>query len=263
MTEVGLAGSLAGGKGYRGRSGFVVVVKGEERAITELKWKVMVVLALAVLALAVSAASVVTAPSLLLAQESTDQESGTSEDSSVIDAAVEVEIQRRFNELRREILDDRADSIGWWLSGIALLLALLVLILGFAGYLGFRRLRNVEEEVRRSVEQARVHVEEAGKLAEEIRGYGGEADEPLRGMDGAKPAFARTQIGEEISRVPGRAGASAIAEARQLEEEGRLNESIERWKHIASVAEGSNDELAALAFRSIGDLSERLSRSVR
>ena len=223
----------------------------------------MVVVALAVLALAVSAASVVTAPSVLLAQESTGQESGTSEDSSVIDAAAEVEIQRRFNELRREILDDRADSIGWWLSGIALLLALLVLILGFAGYFGFRRLRNVEEEVRRSVEQARVHVEEAGKLAEEIRGYGGKADEPLRGMDGTKPAFARTQIGEEISRVPGRAGASAIAEARQLEEEGRLNESIERWKHIASVAEGNNDELAALAFRSIGDLSERLSRSVR
>jgi len=228
------------------------------RGIPILKWKIIVVVVLVI-----AATSAVTAPSVLLAQASTGQESGASEDSSVIDAATEVEIQRRFNELRREILDDRADSIGWWLSGIALLLAVLVLIFGFAGYLVFRRLWNVEEEVRRNVERARVHAEEVGRLAEEIRGYGGEADEPLRGMDGAELEFARTQIGEELSRVPGRAGASAIAEARQLEEEGRLNESIERWKHIASVAEGSNDELAALAFRSIGDLSERLSRSVR
>lgn len=228
------------------------------RVNTKLKWKFTVVVVLVL-----AAASVVTVPSALLAQASTGQETGATEDSSVIDDATEVEIQRRFNELRREILDDRADSIGWWLSGIALLLALLVLIFGFAGYLVFRRLQLVEEEVLLSVEQARVHVEEAGKLAEEIRGYGGEADEPLRGMDSTELAFARTQIGEEISRVPGRAGASAIAEARQLEEEGRLSESIERWKHIATVAEGNNDELAALAFRSIGDLSERLSRSVR
>ncbi len=213
--------------------------------------------------MAIAAAVVLTAPPAMLAQAPTGQQGGTTEESSVVDAATEVEIQRRFNELRREILDDRADSIGWWLSGIALLLAVLVLLVGLGAYLAFRRLRDIEDAVLRSVEQARVHAEEAGKLAEEIRGYGGEADEALRSIDGAELALARTQIGEEFSRVPGRAGATAIAEARQLEGEGRLGESIERWKHIASVAEGSNDELAALAFRSIGDLSERLSRSSR
>ena len=221
-----------------------------------LKWKVIVAAVLVI-----AAASVLTAPSVLLAQATTGQEGEASEDGAAIDDATEVEIQRRFNELRREILDDRADSIGWWLSGIALLLVLLVLFFGFAGYLVFRRLRDVEEEVRHNVEQARVHAEEAGKLADEIRGYGRDADELLRSMAGVEMAFARTQVGEEFSRVQGRAGASAIAEARQLEEEGRLDESIERWRHIASVAEGGNDELAALAFRSIGDLSERLSRS--
>ena len=216
-----------------------------------------------VAAMAIAAAAVLTASTAVLAQAPTGQQSSGSENGSVVDAATEVEIQRRFNELRREILDDRADSIGWWLSGIALLLAVMVLFVGLAAFLAFRRLRDIEEAVRRSVEQARVHAEEAAKLAEEIRGYGGEADETLRSIEGAELALARTQIGEEFSRVPGRAGATAIAEARQLEGEGRLDESIERWKHIASVAEGSNDELAALAFRSIGDLSERLSRSNR
>lgn len=216
-----------------------------------------------VAAMAIAAAAVLTASTAVLAQAPTGQQGSSSENGSVVDAATEVEIQRRFNELRREILDDRADSIGWWLSGIALLLAVMVLFVGLAAFLAFRRLRDIEEAVRRSVEQARVHAEEAAKLAEEIRGYGGEADEALRSIEGAELALARTQIGEEFSRVPGRAGATAIAEARQLEGEGRLDESIERWKHIASVAEGSNDELAALAFRSIGDLSERLSRSNR
>ncbi|MYH63783.1 MAG: hypothetical protein F4148_19215 [Caldilineaceae bacterium SB0675_bin_29] len=216
-----------------------------------------------VAAMAIAAAAVLTATTVVSAQAPTGQQGSSSEDGSVVDTATEVEIQRRFNELRREILDDRADSIGWWLSGIALLLAVLVLFVGLAAYFAFRRLRDIEEAVRRSVEQARVHAEEAARLAEEIRGYGGEADEALRSIDGTELALARSQIGEEFSRVPGRAGATAIAEARQLEGEGRLDESIERWKHIASVAEGSNDELAALAFRSIGDLSERLSRSNR
>ncbi|MXX27031.1 MAG: hypothetical protein F4Z82_16475 [Caldilineaceae bacterium SB0668_bin_21] len=213
--------------------------------------------------LAVAAASVLTAPSAILAQAPAGQDGAASEASSGIDVATEVEIQRQFNELRREILDDRADSVGWWLTGIALLLALMVILLGFAGYLALRRLREIEEAVRENVRAARGHAEEAGRLAEEIRGYGGKADEPLRSMAGVELPYARTQIGEELSRVPGRAGASAIAEARQLEEDGLLDESIERWKHIASVAEGSNNELAALAFRSIGDLSERLSRSER
>ncbi len=221
-----------------------------------LKWNLIVAMALVF-----AIGAVLAAPAASSAQSPEGQESDAPGDSSGIDGGAEVEIQRRFNELRREILDDRADTVGWWLTGIALLLTMFALFLGTAGYLAIRRLREIEEVVRRNVEAARGYAEDAGRFAEEIRGYGGEADEPLRSMEGEDLGYARTQIGEELSRIPGRAGASAIAEARQLEEEGRLDESIERWKHIASVAEGSNDELAALAFRSVGDLSERLSRS--
>ena len=203
------------------------------------------------------------APSSMNARSPSGQEDVAQEDSTGIDAATEVEIQRRFNELRREILDDRADAIGWWLSGIAFFLSVLVLLIAVASYLGFRKIREIEEEGRRNVELARAHAEEAFKFVEEIRGYGGESDERLRSITSANVELARTQIGEDSTRDPGRAGASAIADARLLEEEGRLDEARERWRHIASVAEGTNDELAALAYRSIGDLSERLSRSNR
>ena len=198
-----------------------------------------------------------------IAQVPTGQVNVAPDEETGIDDGTEVDIQRRFNELRREILDDRADAIGWWLSAIALFLSVLVLLIAVAGYLGFRKLREIEEEARRNVELTRAHAEEAFKFVEEIRGYGGETDERLRSITGANVEFARVQIGEDSTRDPGRAGASAIADARLLEEEGRLDEARERWRHIASVAEGTNDELAALAYRSIGDLSERMSRSNR
>lgn len=200
-------------------------------------------------------------PTALLGQAPTGQESGVSIDNSEIDGAAEVEIHRRFNELRREILDDRADAIGWWLGGIALFLTMMAILIAFASYLGLRRLREIEAGVRRSAEQAREYAEEASNFVEEIRGFEGGADDQLRSMASESKEFARTQIGDDVTRDPGRAGASAIADARLLEEEGRLDEAIERWRHIANVAEGTNNELAALAFRSIGDLSERMSRS--
>ncbi len=221
-------------------------------------WIVAVTASLALFATAGLAASLSS-----IAQVPTGQVNVAPAEETGIDEDTEVDIQRRFNELRREILDDRADAIGWWLSGIALFLSVLVLLIAVAGYLGFRKLREIEEEARRNVEVARMHAEEAFKFVEEIRGYGGETDERLRSITSANVEFARVQIGEDSTRDPGRAGASAIADARLLEEEGRLDEARERWRHIASVAEGTNDELAALAYRSIGDLSERLSRSNR
>lgn len=233
-------------------------VKFKMRGIRIGTWIVAVTASLALFATAGLAASLSS-----IAQVPTGQVNVAPDEETGIDEDTEVDIQRRFNELRREILDDRADAIGWWLSGIALFLSVLVLLIAVAGYLGFRKLREIEEEARRNVEVARMHAEEAFKFVEEIRGYGGETDERLRSITSANVEFARVQIGEDSTRDPGRAGASAIADARLLEEDGRLDEARERWRHIASVAEGTNDELAALAYRSIGDLSERMSRSNR
>lgn len=233
-------------------------VKFKMRRIRIGTWIVAVTASLALFATAGLAASLSS-----IAQVPTGQVNVAPDEETGIDEDTEVDIQRRFNELRREILDDRADAIGWWLSGIALFLSVLVLLIAVAGYLGFRKLREIEEEARRNVEVARMHAEEAFKFVEEIRGYGGETDERLRSITSANVEFARVQIGEDSTRDPGRAGASAIADARLLEEDGRLDEARERWRHIASVAEGTNDELAALAYRSIGDLSERMSRSNR
>ena len=202
-------------------------------------------------------------PNALLAQAPPAEETQAPAESPGIDAATEVEIQRRFNELRRELLDDRAASINWWLSGIALLLTVLAIVIAAGGYVGFRKFQDIEEEARRNVERARTYAENAKRLVEEIRKYGEEADEHLRGIADISSEFAQNITDADFGRDPGRVGASAIAEARLLAEEGKTGEAIARWRHIASVAEGSNDDLAALAYRSIGDLTEQRSRSAR
>ena len=48
-----------------------------------------------------------------------------------VPAAGEGDTQRLFNELRRELLDDRADTIDWWLVAITILIAFLALFQAF------------------------------------------------------------------------------------------------------------------------------------
>ena len=223
-------------------------------------WRWVIVAGLVVAAMAAVDRS---GPNHVLAQAPPAEETQAPAESPGIDAATEVEIQRHFNELRRELLDDRAASISWWLSGIALLLTILAIVIAAGVYLGFRKFQVIEEEGRRNVERARTHAENAKRLVEEIRKYGEEADEHLRGIADISSGFAQNKTDADFGRDPGRVGASAIAEARQLAEEGKTGEAIARWRHIANVAEGSNDDLAALAYRSIGDLSEQRTRSAR
>lgn len=56
----------------------------------------------------------------------------TPDDTTGIDAAIEVEIQRRFNDFRSELLDDRAASIDWWLTSVAIFLTLWGIIVALA-----------------------------------------------------------------------------------------------------------------------------------
>ena len=63
-------------------------------------------------------------------------------------AAVEVEIQRRFNELQRELLDDRGAYIDRWLAVITIALAFFGLVAVVCGYIGFKRFREIETDVK-------------------------------------------------------------------------------------------------------------------
>ena len=72
-----------------------------------------------------------------------------------ISDAVEVDIQRRFNELRGELLDDRAAYIDRWLIAVSIVLAFFAFVAVLGGYMGFRRFREIETEAKNSVSKSR------------------------------------------------------------------------------------------------------------
>ena len=94
-------------------------------------------------------------PAAATAAEVNTSPTGNQNDTSVkrptVPALVEVELQRRFNELRRELLDDRAKLVDWWLVAIAIVLTFFGIVVAIAGFMGFRRFREIETEAKNSV----------------------------------------------------------------------------------------------------------------
>ena len=85
------------------------------------------------------------------------------------DGVTDVEIQQMENRLRRQLLNDRATTVDWWLASTAVFLTLLGVVAAIAGYLSFKKFHEIEGEARNSAESSRQHAEEARTLVEEIK----------------------------------------------------------------------------------------------
>ena len=180
---------------------------------------------------------------------------------SAIPAKVEVEIQRRFNDLRRELLDDRTKLVDWWLAATAIFLTLLGIVAVIAGYLSFKRFREIETEARNSVEAAKQHETTAKHLRELIEEHLIESEERvqrIRGLTAEAAANDPAKANLTVEDVRGNPKASltdkAIANALDLQQQGRDKEALEKWRAIAGIAEGADNNLAAHAWFSVGYL---------
>ena len=71
------------------------------------------------------------------------------------DAVADTDISRRFNELRneirRELLDDRAKVIDWWLRATAIFLTLLGIVAAVAGFFTLTEVREYAEKAEKLV----------------------------------------------------------------------------------------------------------------
>ena len=170
----------------------------------------------------------------------------------------EVAIQRRFNELRRELLNDRADTIEWWLVTITIVIGFLALVFVVLGYLGFKRFREIEKEARDSVEAVTRLSEDAKGHVAEIESNEARSAEILRDMNARIAADDPEEARQAVQTIRQNPTASpldkAIARALSLQEEGRRKEASEKWRAVAHVAEESNRNLAAIAWFSVGYL---------
>ena len=196
--------------------------------------------------------------------------SGTEDDTSVetdpparsaTPGAVEEEIQSRFNELGRELLDNRADYIDRWLSVTAIVLTFFGIVVAIAGFLGFRRFREIETEARTSVEAAKQHEAAAKDIRERIEGLLSESEERvqlIRNLNAEAAAQKPTEAKQAVKDARKNPKASltdkVIANALDLQQQGRNKEAIEKWRAIAHVAEEIDNELAAQAEFSVGYL---------
>ena len=180
-------------------------------------------------------------------------------------AAAEVEIQRRFNDLRREVLDDREKLVDWWLTATAIFLTLLGIVAVIAGYLSFKRFREIEAEARQNVtasrqytEEARQYTEEARHLVEEIKAKRHEAESLMEGLNAQIASDDPGKATQAILSVRQNPEASltdkAISDAVFLQQQGKRDDAIEKWRAIAHVVEGSDNDLAARAWLSVGYL---------
>ena len=223
-------------------------------------------------------AAAATAPGLLPAQQAQPSATGTNATAepqppgneprsdqpspALNEAATAVEWERRFNELRRELLAGRTKLVDWWLTAIAIFLTVLGVIAVFAGYVSFRRFREIETEARQNVDKSKQHAEEAQSLVEEIRAELDKAKSQRRHLDqlvaGASIAGAPRKASEAAGSVQTLPADSPInrdvTDARALEREGKIQEAIEKWRSIANMAEGTDNDLAVHAWLSVADL---------
>ena len=178
-------------------------------------------------------------------------------------SAADVELDRRLNELRREfqddrheLLDKRAESINRWLAVMAIVPAFFGIVAVVAGFISFERFRVLEKETTNRVEQLvnkiNNSVVEAEKAAVKIKGLAAQLgdDSPTN-----SPKIAREVADETIDKPKASRPDKRIASAVSLQQQGKNNEAIKKWRAVAHDAEGSDNEQAANAWFSVGYLS--------
>ncbi len=166
------------------------------------------------------------------------------------DSPSDAEIDHRFNELRSELLDDRASTINWWLAVIGLVLTFFAIAVPILGLLGYRRFKEIEKEAQESAEEAKRFVEEIEQIRDKSHEYYQDMTAEKAVNDPAAEEKAEAVSKDPQASLKDKLIASAIA----LQKEGKTDEAIKRWRSIASATEGVDNDLAADAWFSIGYL---------
>ena len=138
-------------------------------------------------------------------------------------SAANTETDQRTAVSRREFLDYQEKVTDRWLNATAIFLTLLGVGAAILGYFGFKRIDRIESEARENMEVSEKHAQEAQRYVEDI--------ETMR----------------DKIKID-----SAVYEAISLQQQNRTDEAIEKWRSIANITEGIDDERAAEAWFFVG-----------
>ena len=205
-----------------------------------------------------------------------DDEANVEERANSVDAVNDVESQRQLNDLRREYLDGRSDSINQWLVVIGLVLAFFAvaipIVTGIAAYVAYREFQKIESEAAQYLKEAKGYASEAAQYLQEIEAQKKIAEEVVTGLtsrDISKLVQPGTsEVSSEVEDIlraiqlePGTSVIDkAIVEAVRLQQAGKTDEAIKQWSSIANISEGIDNDIAAGAFFARGSLNSSLER---
>ena len=164
---------------------------------------------------------------------------------SAIPSEVEAENQRLINELRSELLDDRADYIDRWLSVIGVVLTFFGIVVAIVGVWGFRKFQKIETEAKNILGEIKKNRDKSLDILQKLN-----AEAAAKNPAQAQRAVKNTRENPKASLTD-----KAIANALDLQQQGRNKEAIKKWRGLARVAEGSDNDLAARAWLSVGYLA--------
>ncbi len=172
------------------------------------------------------------------------------DDMGRVDLTAEVKLGRLLNDfkndLRQEYLDARAGSINWWLQFIAIVLAFFGLVIIVLGYFGIRSFKELEADAKKHVEEIKKHHTQSKSHLEEITSV--DISDPEK-TPVIEKAIDNVQLDPDPSFID-----KVLTEIYTLQHNGRVEDAVEKWRSIANIAEGTNNDLAFRAWLSIAYL---------
>ncbi len=173
-----------------------------------------------------------------------------------VDPSNKVELQQFFNELRKEYLDTRAKSIDWWLEFIAIVLTFFAVLIAIAGYVSFREFRRLRNEASQQVAEIRKDRAESNELMENMRQKGNaKVFDMLSNSEEFVQGLRDLLQDSELSVID-----KAIADASALQQDGAIEDAIEKWRSIANMVEETDNDLTYRAWMSVGYLHSQVGR---
>ena len=200
-----------------------------------------------------------------------DEETNGSDKNPDVKPSTDLSIQQQFNELKREHLNDRSNSMNRLLVFICIVLVfftvMIPIVTGIAAYLVYEKFDSIQSQLQNRVNEASKHATEAEKHAnaaaqslKEIENHQAKLKEivsKLTSKDFNNPhkvEIFKTTIEDIQQNSDLSLENKAIIEAYRLQNADEIPEAIEKWRSIANTAKGVNDDLVARAFFSIGYL---------
>ena len=134
---------------------------------------------------------------------------------------------------------------------IAVFLTFFAVVVAIVGYFGFQRFRDIEAK-------AEEHAGEAERFVDQIKAKRDEAESLLKDITAETVRNDPDKASEVVETVQQNSAASLIARATaaaiSFQQQGEIEQAIEKWGSIANVAEGVDSQLQARAWFSVGYL---------